>query len=234
MKKNNSVYNDARITKTDERELNEYVYHVLLNTFRDFSQTVRNELNDMMYFVAKIAVQSGMESIYTLKRYFEDNQIEGIPSSYNRFVNSAVNDDEKELARTLEFYIEKYIDSMRVGKHSFPMNKYQSSIQITNNDFYEIMYRMKIANDKIHEEAKIGLRNLENSNMIMFEPMALLMSDCLEPIDLYLQNVLHLSRNAFNKYIDGVSFCLNAAREQSEDDTWEFRNYRIKWTIRGD
>ena len=57
--------------------------------------------------------------------------------------------------------------------------------------------------------------------------MEMLMNDCLEPIDRYLQIVLNLARNALYKYVSGVSGCLNAAREYKVDRFGEQESQRV-------
>lgn len=217
-----------------EREFTETVYLSLLGAFGDFSRAACNELNEMMYFVVRAAERCGMESVYELRHYFENNQIEGLPSSQDRFVSQVSSEEEKALARTLEYNLESYISSMRVGNKHFSSLSWQMQIQISTNDYYEIINRIQMTNGNVHEAANRYLSVLKEPAATFIDPMASLMNDCLEPIDHYLQMVLNQARNALYQFVSGVSGCLSAAREHSGEDSGEQQNHRVRWIINGE
>ena len=218
----------------EEREFTETVYLNLLGAFGDFSRAACNELNEMMYFVARVAERCGMESVYGLRRYFENNQIEGLPSSQDRFICIVSTEEEKTLAGTLEFHLERYISSLRVGNKHFALISGQPPIQISTNDYDEIINRIQMANGNVHEAASRYLSALKEPTTTFIDPMASLMNDCLEPIDHYLQVVLNQARNALFQFISGVSGCLSEAREHSEEYSGEQQIYRVRWSINGE
>lgn len=210
------------------------IYLGLLKAFGYFSQTSCNELNDLMYYVDRTSERCGMRSVHELRNYFENNQIEGFPSSQERFINIVSTEEEKELARTLEFHLETYISSMRVGNRHFSLISWQVPVQISTTDYYEIINKIQMTDANIHEAASRYLETLQGKPMVFIEPMEKLMNDCLEPIDRYLQVVLNQAKNALYKYVSGVSGCLNAAKEYKVDHFGEQENQRIKWSINGE
>lgn len=217
-----------------ERKFTKTVYRSLLSAFEDFSRAACNELNEMMYFVARVAERCGMESIYELRRYFENNQIEGLPSSQDRFISWVSSEDEKTLAHTLEYHLESYISSMRVGNKHFSSINWQMQIQISTKDYYEIINRIQMANGNVHEAASRYLSVLKESAATFIEPMVSLMNDCLDSIDHYLQMVLNQARNALFLFVLGVSGCLSEAREHSEEYSGEQQIHRVRWIINGE
>lgn len=210
------------------------IYLGLLKAFGNFSQAACNELNDLMYYVERTSERCGMESIHELRYYFENNQIEGLPSSQERFINIASTEEEKELARNLEFHLETYISSMRVGNKHFSLISWQVPIKISTNDYYEIINKIQMTDGNVHEAAGRYLDTLHGEPAVFIAPMETLMNDCLEPIDRYLQIVLNLAKNALYKYVFGVSGCINAAKEYKMDRFGEQESQRVRWRINGE
>ena len=88
-----------------ENELTTQVADKLLSAFGDFARAAVAEMNDMMYFVSRMADKCGMESICELRQYFEHNQIDELPSSKNRFVDMTDTEKEKKLQEALSFIL---------------------------------------------------------------------------------------------------------------------------------
>ena len=215
-----------------ENELTTQVADKLLGAFGDFARAVAAEMNDMMYFVSRMADKCGMESICELRQYFEHNQIDELPSSKNRFVDMTDTEKEKEVARGLEFYIDSYISSMRVGNKHFSTLSWKTPIQITANDFHEIINRMQMAVRNVHEAEESYLNSIKDIPFI--ETLSSLMNECINAIDDYLRVVEDRTRYALEKYMLGIDSCLNKAREHKGASTDIQPCVRVRWKINGE
>lgn len=215
-----------------EEELTTQVADKLLGVFGDFARTVAAELNDMMYFVARMAEKCGMESICELRRYFEYNQIDELPSSKERFGDMVNTKREKEVARGLEFYIDSYIRIMQVGNKHFSTLNWQTPIQITATDFYEVISRMQTAMGNVCEASERYLNTIKEIPFI--EILKLLMDECIKAINEYLRVVENQTRHALDKYIVGVDSCLTKAREHNGLLSNIQPCDRVKWVINGE
>lgn len=215
-----------------ENELTTQVADKLLGSFGGFARATAAELDDMMYFVSRMSDKCGMESVYELRQYFEQNQIDELPSSKNRFIDMADTEKEKEVARNLEFYIDSYISSIRVGNKHFSTLSWQTPIQITANDFHEIINRMQMAVRNVHEAEERYLNSIKDIPFI--ETLSFLMNECINAIDSYLRVVEDRTRYALEKYILGIHSCLNKAREHKESSTDIQPCVRVRWKINGE
>lgn len=215
-----------------ENELTTQVADKLLGAFGDFARAAAAEINDMMYFVSRMADKCGMESICELRQYFEHNQIDELPSSKNRFVDMTDTEKEKEVARSLEFYIDSYISSMRVGNKHFSTLSWQTPIQITANDFHEIINRMQMAVRNVHEAEERYLNSIKDTPFI--ETVIFLMNECINAIDAYLRVAEDRTRYALEKYIFGIDSCLNKAREHKGSLADIQPCSRVRWKINGE
>ena len=215
-----------------ENELTTQVADKLLGAFGGFERAAVAELDDMMYFVAKMADKCGMESICELRQYFEHNQIDELPLSKNRFVDMMDTEKEKEAARNLECYIDSYISSMRVGNKHFSTLSWQTPVQITANDFHEILNRMQIAVKNVQEAEESYLCSIKDIPFI--ETLSSLMNECINAIDLYLRVVKDQTRYALEKYMLGLDSCLNKAREHKGLLADIQPCGRVRWKINGE
>ena len=215
-----------------ENELTTQVADKLLGAFGGFARAAVAELDDMMYFVAKMADKCGMESICELRQYFEHNQIDELPLSKNRFVYMMDTEKEKEVARNLECYIDSYISSMRVGNKHFSTLSWQTPIQITANDFHEILNRMQIAVKNVQEAEESYLSSIKDIPFI--EILSSLMNECINAIDSYLRVVKDQTRYALEKYMLGLDSCLNKAREHKGLLADIQPCGRVRWKMNGE
>ena len=204
----------------------------MLGAFGGFARAAVAELDDMMYFVAKMADKCGMESICELRQYFEHNQIDELPLSKNRFVDMMDTEKEKEVARNLECYIDSYISSMRVGNKHFSTLSWQTPIQITANDFHEILNRMQIAVKNVQEAEESYLSSIKDIPFI--EILSSLMNECINAIDSYLRVVKDQTRYALEKYMLGLDSCLNKAREHKGLLADIQPCGRVRWKMNGE
>ena len=215
-----------------ENELTTQVADKFLGAFGGFARAAVAELDDMMYFVAKMADKCGMESICELRQYFEHNQIDELPLSKNRFVDMMDTEKEKEVARNLECYIDSYISSMRVGNKHFSTLSWQTPIQITANDFHEILNRMQIAVKNVQEAEESYLSSIKDIPFI--EILSSLMNECINAIDSYLRVVKDQTRYALEKYMLGLDSCLNKAREHKGLLADIQPCGRVRWKMNGE
>lgn len=215
-----------------EQELTTEVADKLLNVFGDFARATAAEMNDMMYYVSNKAEKSGMESIGELRKYFEYNQIDDLPSSKDRFVNTVNTEKEIEVARNLEFHLDSYISFMRVGNKHFSTLSWQIPVQIATNDFDEIISRMRTTVMHVQEKAERYLNSIKDVPFI--ETLFSLMNECINAINTYLRIVENQARHAMEKFISGVDSCLNKAREQKGLLSGIQPCERVRWKINGE
>lgn len=215
-----------------ENELTTQVADKLLGAFGDFARTAAAELDDMMYFVSRMSDKCGMETIYELRKYFEHNQIDKLPSSKNRFVDITDTEKEKEVARNLEFYIDSYISTMRVGNKNFSTLSWQIPIQVTANDFHEIINRIRMAMRSVREAKERYLNSIKDIPFI--KTLISLMNECIDAIDEYLRVVEDRTRYALEKYIFGIDSCLNKAKEHKGVLADIQPCSRVRWKINGE